>query len=115
MRFWARHGVHPAERALGARFDVDATVFVDLTAAAASDAVADTVDYGRLHAIARGVCEDGPPRALVEAVAGDIADRVLAEFPAAHGVWVAVRKPGAPIEGAVFDGCGVEVRRRRRR
>ena len=112
MRFWGRHGVLPEETTLGQRFDVDATVFVDLTAAAASDAVSDTVDYGRVHAIARSVVE-GPPRALVEGVAGAIADGVLASFPRAAGVWVAVRKPAAPVAGAVFEHCGVEVRRRR--
>lgn len=114
MRFWARHGALAAERTLGARFEVDAVAFLDLSAASASDDVADTLDYSRLHAIAKAVCEDGPPRALIEAVAGEIADRVLAEFPGVRGVRVAVRKPGAPIAGAVFDGCGVEVRRRRR-
>ena len=57
---------------------------------------------------------EGPPRALIEGVAGAIADGVLAAFPATRGVWVAVRKPAAPVEGAVFDHCGVEVRRRRR-
>jgi dihydroneopterin aldolase len=113
MRFWGRHGVLPQETALGQRFDVDATVFLDLAPAAASDAVGDTVDYGAVHAIARRVVE-GPPRALIEGVAGEIAAGVLAAFPAAAGVWVAVRKPGAPVAGAVFDHCGAEVRRQRR-
>ena len=49
MRFWGRHGVLPTEATLGQRFDVDATVFVDLASAAASDEVAHTVDYGAVH------------------------------------------------------------------
>lgn len=103
----------PEETTLGQRFDVDATVFVDLSAAATSDAVEETIDYGAVHSIARSVVE-GPPRALIESLAGGIADGVLAAFPSARGVWVAVRKPGAPVAGGVFDHCGVEVRRRRR-
>lgn len=85
------HGVLPAERELGQRFVVD----VDLELAAAvsteSDDLADTVDYAALaDAVAAIVA--GPPVALLERLAGAIADRALQE-PGARTVTVTVRKP----------------------
>ena len=43
------HGVFPEERRDGQDFVVDITVWLDLSAAAASDDLADTLDYGTLR------------------------------------------------------------------
>ena len=48
LRAFGRHGVLDFERELGQVFVVDCVLEVDLTAASASDALADTVDYGLL-------------------------------------------------------------------
>lgn len=89
------HGVLPHERELGQRFLVDLVLDVDLAPAAASDNLADTIDYGLL---ADGVAAivAGEPANLLETVAGRIADRCMAHARV-KGVEVTLRKPNAPL------------------
>lgn len=109
MVFYGFHGTRPEEQALGQRFVVDLAVYRDLSAAARSDALGDTVDYARLHELVREIVE-GPPCALLETVAERIAARVLEAF--GGQVWVRVAKPHAPIRGAVTATVAVEIARR---
>src|SRR6202165_4336222 len=63
------HGVLSHERRDGQDFVVDITVWIDLASAAASDDLADTLDYGALAQRAADiVC--GAPRNLVSTLAG---------------------------------------------
>jgi dihydroneopterin aldolase len=106
-----RHGVYEAERADGQDFVVDITVWIDLVDAAASDDLADTLDYGLLAERAAGIIA-GPPRNLIETVAGEIADDVMNDRRV-HAVEVAVHKPQAPIP-QTFADVAVVARRSRR-
>ncbi|OBH37408.1 dihydroneopterin aldolase [Mycobacterium sp. E183] len=106
-----RHGVFEHERADGQDFVIDMTVWIDLADAAASDALADTYDYGRLAQLAADIVA-GPPRNLIEAVGGEIADRVMQD-DRVHAVEVVVHKPQAPITQQFAD-VAVVVRRSRR-
>jgi 7,8-dihydroneopterin aldolase/epimerase/oxygenase len=110
MVFRGRHGVHPAERELGQRFEVDVELSLDLSRAMVSDALHDTVDYSRAYAIAREEVEEHQYQ-LLEALAGAIVRRLLAELPAA-AVLVRVRKPQVPLTG-VLSYTAVEIQRRR--
>ena len=93
--FRGRHGVHPAERELGQRFEIDMKLGLDLSQAMTSDALADTVDYGRLYAIVREEVEDDEYQ-LIERSAGAMVRRPLAELPITS-VLVRVRKPQEPL------------------
>lgn len=104
------HGVLDFERRDGQDFVVDVTAWLDLAAAAASDDLADTLDYGGLaHRAAEIVA--GPPVDLIETVAGRIADAVLADARV-HAVEVTVHKPHAPIP-LEFADVAVVVHRTR--
>jgi dihydroneopterin aldolase len=105
------HGVFDHERRDGQDFVIDITVWIDLDAAAASDDLADTLDYG---ALAQGAAEvvAGPPRNLIETVAAEIAENVMAD-ERAHAVEVVVHKPSAPIP-LTFSDVAVVARRSRR-
>jgi dihydroneopterin aldolase len=105
------HGVFSHERRDGQVFVVDVTVWLDSAAAAASDDLADTVDYGALAQLAADVVT-GPPRDLIETVAAEIADRVMAD-DRLHTVEVVVHKPDAPIPLS-FSDVAVVARRSRR-
>jgi dihydroneopterin aldolase len=105
------HGVFDHERRDGQDFLVDVTVWLDLAAAAASDDLADTVDYGALAQLAADVVA-GPPRNLIETVAAEIADAVMAD-ERLHAVEVVVHKPDAPIP-LTFSDVAVVARRSRR-
>ena len=110
VRFFGRHGVTKAEQSVGAWFSVDVELAVDLAAAAVSDELSATVDYG---AVAKRVVEigTGPRVNLIERLAGMIAERLLGEFPA-RTVRVRVRKMTAPLGGLVGTP-GVELTRSR--
>ncbi len=90
---------------------MDITVWIDLAAAAASDDLADTYDYGALAQLAADIVA-GPPRNLIEGVGAEIADRVMAD-ERVHAVEVTVHKPRAPIPHEFAD-VAVVVRRSRR-
>ena len=105
------HGVFEHERTDGQDFVVDVTVWIDLAAAAASDDLADTLDYG---ALAQGAADviSGPPRNLIETVAAEIADDVMTD-ERVHAVEVVLHKPDAPIP-LTFNDVAVVARRSRR-
>jgi dihydroneopterin aldolase len=112
MRFAGRHGALPGERDAAQPFEVDVTLRLDLSRAAASDELADTVDYGAVFALARDIVEERSFH-LVEAIAGAIADAVLDAERRVREVEVSVRKPSAPLPGA-FETVEVRLRRRRK-
>jgi dihydroneopterin aldolase len=105
------HGVYDHERRDGQDFVVDITVWIDLAAAAASDDLADTLDYGGLAQRAADIVS-GPPRNLIETVAAEIADDAMAD-ERIHAVEVVVHKPAAPIP-LTFGDVAVVARRSRR-
>ena len=111
MRFTGTHGVLPAEQVTPQPFEVDVVLWTDLSHAAATDDLADTTDYGPIFEVARRVVEE-ERFALIERLAGAIADGVLAAAPAVSRVEVRVRKPEAPLPGELET---VEVRLRRSR
>lgn len=111
LKVRGNHGVFEHERRDGQDFIVDITVWIDLGAAAASDDLADTMDYGALAQRAAAVVA-GPPRQLIETVAGEIAEDVMAD-QRVHAVEVVVHKPGAPIP-LEFADVAVTARRSRR-
>ncbi|MDY6997948.1 MAG: dihydroneopterin aldolase [Actinomycetota bacterium] len=111
LRVRGNHGVFDHERRDGQDFVVDITVWMDLRAAAASDDLADTVDYGGLAQRAADIVA-GPPRQLIETVAGEIAEDVMTD-DRIHAVEVVVHKPAAPIP-LDFADVAVVARRSRR-
>lgn len=110
LRVFGHHGVLPAEQRDGQPFVVDATLWLDLSAAAASDDLADTVDYGglteRLAAAVSGTRFD-----LIERLAGHLLDVALAD-PRVTEAEIRVAKPEAPIDAA-FDQVAAVLRRSR--
>ena len=104
------HGVFDHEKRDGQDFLIDITVWFDQRRAAASDALADTVDYGGLAQGAADIVA-GPPRDLIETVAAEIAEKVL-EDPRIEAVEVTLHKPQAPIP-AEFADVAVVARRSR--
>lgn len=112
LRVRGTHGVFDHEKRDGQDFLVDLVLWTDFTAAAASDDLADTVDYGALALFARDVVA-GPSCDLIETVASRIADGVMEMAPDAHAVEVTLHKPQAPIP-AEFADVAVVARRSRK-
>lgn len=104
------HGVYDFERADGQDFVVDATLELDLAAAATSDDVRDTVHYGELAGRLVAVVT-GEPVNLIETLAARLADECLADTRV-RAATVTVHKPQAPIPHA-FQDVAVTIRRER--
>ena len=108
LMVFGHHGVFEHEKCDGQDFVVDITVWLDLTSAVATDELTETVHYGELAELAAGIIA-GPPRDLIEAVAGEIADTVMARYPV-HAAEVTLHNPSAPIP-LTFADVSVTVRR----
>lgn len=107
----AYHGVMPHEGKVGQTFVLDLDLDIDLSEAARSDKVKDTVSYDQV-----ADCADraftGQRFRLIEAAGGAVADAVLASFPRVLTVAVTIHKPHAPIP-ATFSDVGVTITRNR--
>ena len=110
LRVHGWHGVHDFERRDGQEFVVDATVWLDLGAAAATDDLSATLDYGALAQRAAQIV-GGQPCDLIETVAGRIATEVLTD-QRVEAVEITVHKPHAPLSHA-FTDVSVTVSRAR--
>jgi len=111
IKFHGYHGLTKLERQVGVRCSIDVELRVDLTAAAASDDLHDTIDYRKVHALVLEMGQDGGSFHLIEALAGNIADAILERFPV-PGVTVRVRKE-TPVLNGIVDYVGAEVTRDR--
>lgn len=86
-------GIYDWEREVRQRVEIDLEMWIDLTAAAASDSIDDTLNYKAIAKRVLAFVQESRFR-LVEALAGEIARILLAEFPVGR-VRVTVHKPGA--------------------
>jgi dihydroneopterin aldolase len=111
LRVFGRHGVFDHERRDGQDFVVDAVLRLDTAPAAASDELADAVDYGTLAQRLAAVV-GGDPTNLIETLADRLARVCLADDRVAEAQ-ITVHKPGAPIP-LTFDDVAVTVVRTRR-
>jgi dihydroneopterin aldolase len=108
LRVRGHHGVFDFERRDGQDFVIDVVLEFDISTAAASDELADTVDYGVLaNGLARVV--EGEPVNLLETLAERLAAVCLADERVSAAT-VTVHKPHAPIPLA-FTDVAVTIRR----
>jgi dihydroneopterin aldolase len=95
------HGVLDFERRDGQLFVVDLVLALDTRAAARSDDLQDTVDYGNLVTKVKNGIESDPVD-LIETLASRLAGICL-EDRRVRAVEVTVHKPDAPIEATFAD------------
>jgi FolB domain-containing protein len=110
LRALGRHGVGDEERASAQPFEMDLDVTVEMGLAAASDDVADTVDYQTLAEVAVAVVEEQSFR-LLEALAEAVAAALLA-VEKVEAVSMVIRKlrPPVPVD---LQTAGVRITRSR--
>lgn len=110
LEIYAHHGVFDFERRDGQVFVIDLDLVLDTRQAAASDALADTLDYGSLVDRVKAAVEQDPVD-LIETLAQRIADVCLASTMVER-VTVTVHKPHAPIQ-ATFADVALSINRSR--
>ena len=105
------HGLFDQERENGQDFYVDLSVSVDLTAAAISDSIDDTVNYAEITDLVVEEITSNPVN-LIEKLAARIAERVLNQHLKVISVVVTVHKPQAPVAAQLKDIAVVLTRSR---
>ncbi|PVW15170.1 dihydroneopterin aldolase [Marixanthomonas spongiae] len=101
IRIFANHGCLTEEEKIGSDYLVNVSVTADLSKAAQTDALADTVDYVQLQKIVR---EQMAIRSkLLEQVGQRIIDQILKEIAMVDTVKVRVSKINPPIGGDVGE------------
>lgn len=111
VRAHGKHGVLDREKVEPQEFVVDATLKLDLAAAAKSDDLAKSVSYEDVAVLIHRVIT-GPSRNLIETLAGELADSILELSKKIEAVEVTVHKPSAPISVA-FGDVAVSIKRDR--
>jgi len=106
LEFEGNHGYTAAERRGSRRFRVNVTLEVALGVAAASDRLADTVDYYKLSEIIVSLGTKSTFK-LLEALAGAMVAKIQELYPRA-GVAIELEKLAPPCPG-VPAACGVRL------
>ena len=99
MEFFAHHGCFAEERKVGRHFTVDVHLTTNLSRAAASDALTDTLDYQLVYSVVKAEMEQ--PSHLLEHVAGRIADALTQKIKQVAQITVKVAKLHPPLGGQV--------------
>ena len=97
MEFKAYHGCLEQEKVRGNLFTVDFRGELDLSAAAESDNLNDTLNYGEIYEIVAD--EMSIPSELLENVAGRIVKAIEKRFPEWVSFSVRVSKRRPPVDG----------------
>ena len=95
LRFYAYHGAEPQEAVVGAWYTVDITIKANVTAAVESDDLNSTINYAKVTDIVRQ--QMLIRSALLEHVAGRIAQSLLGSFPKIDTVTITVSKERPPL------------------
>ena len=97
MEFKAYHGVLEQEKVRGNEFVVDFRGELDLSSAAESDNLNDTLNYAEIYDIV--AYEMSIPSELLENVAGRIVKAIERQFPQLVSFSVRVSKKRPPVDG----------------
>lgn len=97
LTFHAFHGCFDFEREEGTDYVVDFEAEIDISKAAESDKLEDTLDYGRVCDIIAEQMDT--PSNLLENVAGRIIKAVRAEYPEVGHIRLRISKMYPPVEG----------------
>ena len=97
IRCYAYHGVAPQENLIGNEYLIDLKLKVDISKAAQTDEVTDTVNYAEVHQVIKN--EMAVPSKLLEHVSGRIIQKLFDQFPSKRN----------PPMGADIESAGIEL------
>ncbi|MFM2064745.1 MAG: dihydroneopterin aldolase [Cyanobacteriota bacterium] len=111
IRCYGYIGYLHEEKVLGQWFEVDLKLSLDLSQAAETDAIEDTLDYRTVITLVQNLVKTSKFD-LLERLAGAIADAILQQNDMVSQIQVIVIKPAAPIPD--FNGkIRIEITRTR--
>ena len=95
IRCYGYTGYLPEEHVLGQWFEVDVTLWLDLSVAGRSDAIEDTLDYRSIISTVQQLVKTSR-FALLERLASAIAESIVGSYSVSQ-IKVRLTKPNAPI------------------
>ena len=111
IQVMGKHGVNPVEKLVKQPLSIDVALYTDLSAAAASDDLADTLDYAQLYCKIRSFVEDNSFQ-LLETLTSRLASMIL-EDKRISKVRIRVEKSQARLDNMVFPAA-IEMERKQR-
>lgn len=96
LEVFANHGVLKEETSLGQKFLVSCNIYFDVSKAAVTDNIEDSVNYADVCAYITSFMRNNTFK-LIERVADRIAKEVLLKYELIDAIEVTVKKPWAPI------------------
>lgn len=109
LAVFAHHGVYPEENTLGQKFLLSAILYTHTRPAGKSDALDESIDYGKVSHVATKYLQENTFRLLEAAVEG-LAKELLLTIPRLEAVTLELKKPWAPV-GLPLDTVSVEITR----
>jgi 7,8-dihydroneopterin aldolase/epimerase/oxygenase len=97
LEFFAYNGVSAEEQKIGNRYSIDINIVTDISQAAESDKLRETVDYGDLYALIRDVMLN--KHKLLEHIGNSIILKIREKYPDIDQIEVSVSKFNPPIGG----------------
>lgn len=106
MEFFAYHGYYDEEQKIGNKYSIDLQIETDLSKAASTDVLKNTISYEDLYSTIKSIMLER--HRLLEHIAQKIILKVKQEFPSIVAVKVAVSKHNPPI-GGICERARVEL------
>jgi dihydroneopterin aldolase/2-amino-4-hydroxy-6-hydroxymethyldihydropteridine diphosphokinase len=109
LKCFAHHGVNPEETEKGQDFYVNAVLYCDTHKAGLSDDLRQTTNYSHVAKFIHSFMKEHTYK-LIEAVAEELAGRLLHKFSLVERLDLEICKPDAPI-GLEFSSVSVKISR----
>ena len=106
IRCYAYHGVAPQENLIGNEYIIDLKLKVNISKAAQTDEVADTVNYAEVHHVI--MTEMAVTSKLLEHAGGRIVEKLFQQFPTIEEIELRLSKRNPPM-GADIESAGIEL------
>jgi 7,8-dihydroneopterin aldolase/epimerase/oxygenase len=97
LEFFAYHGAYAEEQKIGNRYSVDINIVTDISAAAESDKLKETVNYEDLYVLIRDVMHHN--HKLLEHIGHSIIAKIREKYSEIDQIEVSVSKFNPPIGG----------------
>ena len=102
---YAHHGCLSQETVIGGRYRVDITFYADLSIAANSDNLTQTIDYVEVNEMVK--TQMAIPSKLIEHVGSRIAQKMKERFTICSKIKVALTKYNPPVKGFISEATFV--------
>lgn len=98
--FYAYHGATADEQAIGAQFEIDLDMQVDIAYASQTDMLSETLNYETVYADVQKIVL-GQKYYLIETLAAHIVGELFRKYSNILHLTARIRKPNAPVKGVI--------------